>query len=384
MAASPPASTISPPLLWLPACRAILIALAVYDLFAVLCPGGPLRLLVEESQDRNEAIPALVYGTTMSEEERRYRQGQYMAVEGRQQERLADQQAQEASGGSEYSSEYETESSGEWTEGTVTDQSEPEQGSGAQQQTEEAAAATGDALTTQSAVEESVEVQADLADHPYLGDRKAGGASESAEVDVEAVADAATTTQQQRSPEPHAAAAAATAVERDERRPSRESTTSLLPDGEDLSHQVVPAVPPGNLQQPPSNPDEYLDDDEGALKLGLGDFVFYSVLVAKGTKYGVATAAASFVAILMVRSPPGLELAQRGAACLCATNQAVPLVLLGSLQGLCMTLMALGAFQKALPALPFSIALGALFVLTTHFLVTPLVISLGTEHMVMI
>ena len=49
-----------------------------------------------------------------------------------------------------------------------------------------------------------------------------------------------------------------------------------------------------------------------------------------------------------------------------------------------MTLMALGAFQKALPALPFSIALGALFVLTTHFLVTPLVISLGTEHMVMI
>ena len=146
-----------------------------------------MRLLVEESQDRNEAIPALVYGTTMSEEERRYRQGQYMAVEGRQQERLADQQAQEASGGSEYSSEYETESSGEWTEETVTDQSEPEQGSGAQQQTEEAAAATGDALTTQSAVEESVEVQADLADHPYLGDRKAGGASESAEVDVEAV-----------------------------------------------------------------------------------------------------------------------------------------------------------------------------------------------------
>ena len=47
-----------------------------------------------------------------------------------------------------------------------------------------------------------------------------------------------------------------------------------------------------------------------------------------------------------------------------------------------MTLMALALVQKALPALPFSIALGALFVVTTHFIVTPFSVSLG-EHMVM-
>ena len=52
------------------------------------------------------------------------------------------------------------------------------------------------------------------------------------------------------------------------------------------------------------------------------------------------------------------------------------------LMGLCMTLMALGYFQKALPALPFSIALGVIFVFTTQSVVTPLVISLGT-HMAM-
>lgn len=47
--------------------------------------------------------------------------------------------------------------------------------------------------------------------------------------------------------------------------------------------------------------------------------------------------------------------------------------------GLCMTLMALGWFQKALPALPISIFLGVVFVFSTHFVVTPLVISLGME-----
>lgn len=84
------------------------------------------------------------------------------------------------------------------------------------------------------------------------------------------------------------------------------------------------------------------DDDEGpdrnTIRLGLGDFIFYSVLVAKAAQYSFATFAACVLVILA---------------------------------GLGGTLVLLSLYHHALPALPISIFLGVVFYFLTRFTVEP-------------
>jgi len=84
------------------------------------------------------------------------------------------------------------------------------------------------------------------------------------------------------------------------------------------------------------------------IKLGLGDFVFYSVLVGRAAMYDLMTVYACYLAII---------------------------------SGLGCTLGLLAVCKRALPALPISISLGVLFYLLARLLMEPLVVGLSTKLM---
>eukprot|EP00500_Bicosoecida_sp_ms1_P003847 CAMPEP_0203813472 /NCGR_PEP_ID=MMETSP0115-20131106/4739_1 /ASSEMBLY_ACC=CAM_ASM_000227 /TAXON_ID=33651 /ORGANISM="Bicosoecid sp, Strain ms1" /LENGTH=457 /DNA_ID=CAMNT_0050722339 /DNA_START=12 /DNA_END=1385 /DNA_ORIENTATION=- len=233
---------------------ALLIALALYDLCAVLSPCGPLKALVKLAQERQDPIPGLVYEADVAEDS------------SDRVDRVRDTLSRPSGPGAR--------SGGGGTDG------------------------------------EAASVRDVSAELPARG------------VDAEA-GEARATAEETR--------AAGTAAGGGEQRTGGGGGASGGGD-------AAAAAP-----RPRAASYEHQGGEDRSIKLGLGDFVFYSVLVGKAALFDLTTLSACFVGVLM---------------------------------GLVGTLFLLGVFKKALPALPISILFGVVFYAVGRFALVPYMVEL--------
>lgn len=114
--------------------------------------------------------------------------------------------------------------------------------------------------------------------------------------------------------------------------------------------------------------DEDEEEDElNAIKLGLGDFIFYSVLVGKAAKTDSVTLCLCIIAILTVSESR------------CTKEQKKKLTP-STFQGLSLTILILTLNRKALPALPISILLGCITYATAYYMTSPMIFTLSLQN----
>ncbi|CAD6238859.1 unnamed protein product [Miscanthus lutarioriparius] len=272
----------------------MLVALAVYDLVAVLAPRGPLRMLVELASSRDDELPALVYesrptvGPATSS-------SSYASTMGSVEMQTMTDSGQ--IGGSRYDRVEQEEDASP----AVVEMRDLRRG---RSSIGEINRSRGSVLQMENLEREVPVTSAELTANQ-------GGSSQHAIIQIE------------------------------------------QPDGEETS-PLVSATSTNNAaldeEHRQSSSSEPLDfemfESTRGIKLGLGDFIFYSVLVGRAAMYDLMTVYACYLAIIA---------------------------------GLGCTLILLSICRHALPALPISIMLGVTFYFLTRLLMEPFVVGASTN-----
>ncbi|KAL7731668.1 hypothetical protein ACLKA6_000960 [Drosophila palustris] len=276
---------------------AVLAAISIWDLIAVLSPRGPLRILVETAQERNEQIfPALIYSSTVIYT--------FMGTQYTPQQSLPTATSSPSSTNSTTTTRV-TQNSLASPDPTTGASSSSRSGSGS---------GSGN---TRSNNEHQQENQSAAEGMPLVTFKSNLHGNEAAGFTQEWSANLS---------------------DRVARRQIEVQSTQSGNGGRSNEYRTVPA---------PNQPQMEAQEERG-IKLGLGDFIFYSVLVGKASSYGDwTTTIACFVAILI---------------------------------GLCLTLLLLAIWRKALPALPISITFGLIFCFATSAVVKPFMENLSAKQ----
>lgn len=325
----------------------LLLAMALYDLWAVLTPHGPLKVLVELAQERDEDIPALVYEA---------RPAGRVAARQRQQQSPAELQGVTVEGHTPGCPTEGGRSGGEARPPALLQQQlHPSHHLAAARPAGDPAGVAVDSpglaslgVSGAAAPEAAAALLGlEATEQPALsGDAASAPASEPEEQPAQ----------------PARQAPGSASVSYSWQQPAQSS--GRHPDGSQQQaarqQEGQRSADPGSQQQAAARRDQQLrhrersDAGEGdeesewglpeAIKLGLGDLIFYSVLVGRAAMYDMLSAFAAYLAIIA---------------------------------GLGMTLILLALARKALPALPISIVLGVSFYFLARFLLEPFVLNLS-------
>ncbi|KAH7823241.1 putative Peptidase A22A, presenilin [Monocercomonoides exilis] len=283
----------------------LLVLVAVYDLFAVLCPCCALNKLIEIADERNEPIPGLIYTAEMGEERKERIRG-----EGKTEKKKKKKEEKGKEQKNNKNDQKEIEPGQEETQPLLSSIGMRDIGNENEGVEERGKGKERESIVTENAKEKNKAVEAKK------------------ETRREKKNDKMKRTEQEDIMKEKTSKSGAFQREEKQKESERNSNNEAK-----LSEKT---------QRGSSEKREGDDEDatymDGTLSLGLGDFIFYSLLVSRAVLTDWNTTFACYFSILF---------------------------------GLSMTVVLLALWRNALPALPISIFTGTAIYFVSRFLIHP-------------